>query len=832
MTAFFVALIDAARVHVDILRQDVRQTFRGLRRSPGFALAAITVTILGVGATTAAFTLTDHVLLRPLPFPDSERLVKVLQGSTTRPANLRGLRGTNEISPGLYYAWRASASFSTFGVYGLASSNLSGDGEPERLDGANITATGLEAVGVTPALGRGFSAADDAENAPCTVIIGDGLWRRRFGGDRAVLGRTLRIDDESCEVIGVMPAGFNFPYRSTSFWRPLRFTANRVEDFGDTYLRGIARLRPGVSFEGARAELETLAASQRQTWPQERAMVAPVMIRVRDELNDQSRMLVVAMACAAGCLLLIACTNLASLMIARATARGRELALRTVLGAGQRRLVRQLLTESLVLAMIGGSIGLALAVSVIPVAAKLVPSALPITEIPAVDLRMLLIALVATLGTGIAFGVLPAFRAARRVAGGDLRDSSRTGSGRTSSRLRDGLVVLQVAASIVLLVGTGLLVRALISVQSTPAGFTTERVMTARTFLPWSKYGEQARRVEFYRRVLDEVSAIPGVSAAGYTSYLPFTFRGGVWGVVLPGQTLEPGRTQLASSRFVTPAYFEAMGIPALGGRAFDESDSLQSQPVAIVSQSFVTSYLQGREPIGQTFQFGPAGERTIVGVVGDVRFRGLEVRNEPQVYMPYQQQGDNRTMGYTPKDLVVRLRADDAGTAAMDGLPSAIRRIVANADRDQPVSDIQPLETLLAGETVSRKVQVRVLAGFAAVSCLLAGVGLHGLLAFVVARRTREFGVRLALGAQPRQILGLVARRGLMLGGLGVAAGVWFAYLAGRSMEALLAGLSPADPLTVSAAVALSIVITIAGSLLPAIRAARINPKQAIEVE
>jgi ABC-type antimicrobial peptide transport system permease subunit len=332
--------------------------------------------------------------------------------------------------------------------------------------------------------------------------------------------------------------------------------------------------------------------------------------------------------------------------------------------------------------------------------------------------------------------------------------------------------------------------------------------------------------------VLGDVTALPGVTAAAYTSYLPFTFRGGVWDVTIPGRVVLPGRVENASARFVTPAYFRAMGIPLVSGRTFEESESMRSQPVAIVSQSFVTTYLEDRQPLGQMFRFGPAGERTIVGVVGDVRFRGLETRNEPQVYLSYLQQGDNRTMGYTPKDLVVRVSADRAQAGAADALPTAIRRIVSDADRDQPVSDIQPLSAILDGETTPRQIQVRVLAGFAAVSCLLAGVGLHGLLAFVVSRRTREFGVRLALGAEPREILGLVVRRGLVLGCLGVIAGLWIAYAAGRWIESLLAGLSPADPVTWTGAIAFSLAMTLVGSLLPALGAARINPRQAMDVQ
>lgn len=816
--------------HLDVLRQDCRLAVRSLRTAPAFALAVLTVTALGVGATTVAFTLMDHVLLRPLPFPEPGQLVKVLQGSTTRPPNTRGLRGTNEISPAILFGWQTSSAFSSFGAYGLISSNLSGDGEPERLDGADITATALQALATPAAIGSVFTAADDAPGAPCSVLIADGLWRRRFGAEPSVIGRRLRIDDETCEVAGVMPRGFNFPYRTTSFWRAARFTPGDAQDIGNNYLRAVGRIKPGITFDAARAELETLTASLRPDWPKDFQNIAPAMIRFRDEINDQSRMLLWAMAGAAACLLLIACTNLASLMVARATARGRELAVRTALGAGPRRLVRQLVTETLVLSGAGGAIGLAIAVSTIPIAAKLVPAALPLTEVPGVDLRMLLVAAASTLGTAIAFGVVPAFRAARRAQAGRPHEESRAGVSRASSRMRDGLVVVQVAASIVLLVGTGLLIRALLRVQATPAGFSTEHVMTARTFLPWSKYGEQALRVDFYRRVLDGVSAMPGVTAAAYTSYLPMTFRGGIWPVVVPGRPAQTGRPQNAGSRFVTPKYFAAMNIPLVAGRTFDDSDSMQAQPVAIVSQSFVSAYLGGQDAIGQVFQFGPAGQRTIVGVVGDVRFRGLEARSEPQVYMSYLQQGDNRTMGYTPKDLVVRVSPDYSGR--LDALVPAIRRIVAAADPDQPVSDVQPLAAILDGETAPRSVQVRVLAGFAIVASLLAGIGLHGLLAFVVSRRTREFGVRLALGAQPGQILALVARRGLILGGLGVAAGSWIAYASGRSLEALLAGLSPADPVALAGAIALSLTITLVGSLLPAIRAARINPKVAIDGE
>ena len=538
------------------------------------------------------------------------------------------------------------------------------------------------------------------------------------------------------------------------------------------------------------------------------------------------------MSGAAGCLLLIACTNLASLTIARATTRNRELAVRTALGAGRRRLTRQLLTETTTLAVLGGTAGVAIAVAAIPTAVRLVPTALPIAETPSADLRMLAIAALATLGTGIGFGVFPALRAARRATADGLRENGRTGSSQRTTRLRSALVITQVAASIVLLVGAGLLIRALIRVQATPAGFNTDGVLTMRTFLPWSTYGLQSKRTEFYRQVLDELHAVPGVQAAGYTSYLPMTMRGGVWAVVIPGRPVDPDRPELASSRFVTPRYFEAMGIPLVAGRAFTQADSAQAQPVAIVSQTFVTKYLGGGDALGQTFEFFLAGKRSIVGVVADVKFRGLERNNEPQVYMPHQQQGDNRTMGYVPKDLVIRLDPARTDAQAMEAIVPAIRRVIRTADPDQPISDVQPLGAILEGETVGRVVQVRVLGAFAALSLLLAAVGLHGLLAFVVNARTREFGVRLALGAKPRQILAQVARQGIVLGACGIGAGLLAAYAVGRWLESVLAGVSPADVLTLSIVSIVSLLVCVIGSFMPALRASRTNPREAMQSE
>jgi putative ABC transport system permease protein len=837
VAAFWLATIadvvfNAGRVHFDILRQDLRTTGRALRRAPGFAAAAILVTALGVGATTAAFTLTDHVLIRPLPFPDADRLVKLWEGAPQRPLNSRSLLGTNDVSPASYFDWKEMArSFSIMGAYGFTAANIVGHGEPERLDGVAISADALEAIGIAPAIGRRLTAADDTPGAACAILISDGFFRRRFGANVGILGQPIRLGDESCEVAGVMPRGFEFPSRTIAFWRPARFQDGQREDRGDNYLRVVARLQPGVSIDQAQAELAVVAATLRQTHPKDEIPTAAV-IGLRDEVSGQSRTLLIAVVGAAACLLLIACTNLASLVIARATARGRELAVRTAMGAGRVRLVRQLLTESLVLASIGGGLGVLLAIGAIPTAARLVPTILPIADIPPVDVRMLLVAALVTAGTGLGFGVLPALRASRMASASGLRDSTRTGASRRTERTRAALVMAQVSISIALVVSSGLLIRALIRVQSTPTGFDSANVLSLQTPLPWEKYGPTTTRVEFYDRVLGEIRKLPGVTGAAYTSFLPMTMPGGVWPVAVPGRIPEPGRNDMAFSRYVTPEFFQVMRIPVITGREFDATDSPASQPVAIVSRDFVRNYLEDGPAIGRTFTFGPGGERTIIGVVGDVRVRGLERATGPQVYMPHTQQRDNQSLVYLPKDLVVRIDPGTPGAVSLDALVAPIRQIVRNADSQQPIAMVRPLDDIVEGETAARSVQVRVLGAFAALSCILAAVGLHGLLAFLVSARTREFGVRLALGAEPRQILTLVAWRGLVLGLAGIAVGVALAYGAGRWLESVLVGVRPTDPPTLAIAVGIAVTMTLAGSLMPAFRASRTDPRNALQAE
>ena len=491
-----------------------------------------------------------------------------------------------------------------------------------------------------------------------------------------------------------------------------------------------------------------------------------------------------------------------------------------------------MLTETLAVTAAGGALGVLLAVVSVPLAARLVPTALPLAEAPPADFRLIAVAVLATLVVTVACGVLPARRAARHTDAALLRDGGRAGPARRTERVRGWLVVAQVGASVALLVCAGLLLRALWRVQATDSGFDSEGVLTMRLNLPLPEYGPQAARVQFYRRVIEDIERVPGVAGAALTSFLPMTMRGGVWGVYLPGQPLDPGAAaQGALVRYITPRYFDVMGIPLRAGRRFDDRDALDAEQAAIVSETFGRRLWPGESSIGRRFVL-MGTERTIVGIVGEVKIRGLERQSEPQLYLPHAQQPDNSFVSYTPRDLAVRaVPGASYGTWRIAARHRSVE-IVAKADPRLPVSDVRPLSTILANETEARSVQARVLGGFAAISCVLAAVGLHGLLAFVVSSRTREIGVRVALGARRGDILAMIMVRGFRLAAIGALAGVGVAYLAARSVRPLLAGIDPADSMTIGAAVLLSLVMTLAGSLRPALTAARTDPMQATKAE
>jgi predicted permease len=815
LAMFFAALADvvpnAVAVHLDILGQDVRFTARALRRAPGFAFTAILVVALGVGANTAAFSLADFVLLRPLPFAEPDRLVKLW---LTTPGY------TSEFSPANFRDWASMArSFTGMGAYFNNAANLTGGQEPRRIETARVTPELMPLMGVPAVLGRVI--APQAGDPDSVAVISHGLWRSHFGGDRNVVGRTLRLDGTPYTVIGVMPPTYRFPSREVDVWTPLRFTGDDFQDRNDNYLDVVARLRPGITLRQAGAEIDRIAALLQHQYPDENRDVGATAVLLKSQVAQSSRLLVLSLCGAALCILLLACANLASLLLARGLNRTRELAVRTALGAGRERLVRQLITESLGLSLIGGAIGVGIAAAGAPLLARLVPSSLPIDSVPSIDLRVLVFATVLIVLTGLAAGVAPALRGGKTGPLEALRNDARAGGGRRQ-RMRSILVMIEVTASIILLVSSGLLMRAIWRIHSVEPGFRAEGVMTMRTALPFPKYKTTASRERFYTRVLQETRVLPGVRSAGYISGLPMVMRGGIWPVAVKGANTQRDASNSASLRFATPGLLPSLGIRLHRGRDISDGDTHERPFVAVVSESFARRQWPGQDPIGKTFGFA-LSDRTVVGVVDDVRVRGLERASEPQVYVPSGQVDDDSLSGYVPKDLVIR------SSMPPERLLPAVRRIVASADPEQPISDIKPLSEILADDTAPRRVQLRVLMILSTLALLIAGVGIHGLLSFAVSQRTQELGVRKALGAQSGTIVGMILREGLGLALVGALAGVAIAIFIGRAMSALLFGLSPADPQTILAAVGLGLLTALAGCLRPALRAARIDPMTAL---
>jgi putative ABC transport system permease protein len=820
LSEFVDILINAACAHWDILRQDLRYTLRTLLRSPGFALAAVLVTGLGIGATTAAYSITDHALVHPLAFTEPDRLVQLWQSS---PGYTRF-----ELSPPNFYDWRKqSRSYESMSAYTGIASNFLAAGESQRLPGTAATAEFFKVLRVQPLLGRLFMDADLQRNAPRVVILSYAFWQSNFGGSASVLQTSIRLDNESYSVIGVMPPDFVFPSRDTRMWTPLVLGDPPDDARDNLFIQAIARLKPGVELDQARAEMSGIAAGLALQYPKENDKVGAVVDPLRDQVPAQTRSLLWALFGASFCVLLIACTNLANLLLAKAMARRKELTVRAAIGAGRERLVRQLLTESVMLAVAGGITGVVVAAAGLPLLADLVPASLPIARATVLDQRVFAFAALVTLATGFGFGVLPAWRLYRGMNYEGLKEGSRAGVGGRRERMRSVLVIAEITSSIVLLVSAGLLIRALWRIQAIDPGFHVDSVVSMQTWLPMPRYSLNSARIPFYTQVLSNVRALPGVTNAAYISSIPMIPGGGIWPVAVPGakESEGSGGNSNVGMRVVSPGYFDALGIPLRAGRDIRESDSLDAPQVVVVSESFARKYWPNQDPIGRKFHFALSNftfaeqDKTIVGVVGDVRFRGLERRSEPQVYLASRQIPDETLGFYVPRELVIRYSSDAAT------LLPAVRKIIRAADPEMPIPAVRSLRDVVNLQTAPRSTQIRLVAAFAALAIILAGIGIHGLLSFVVGQRSPEFGLRIALGAQSRDILSMVLREGVMLAGIGTVVGLVFSYFAGRSMEALLAGVGPFDPLTVLVSCIVVVAITLTGSMVPAIRAMRTDP-------
>jgi len=801
---------------LDEVRLDLKYAVRSIRRAPGFALTAIGVVAFGIAATTAAFTVLDYALLRPLPFPEPNRLVRIYQSDVAR-----GVPRL-EASPPNFSDWReGSTGFSAMAsfLYG-GTATLLGGSEPRQIDIGTFDGDVLTVLGVQPLVGRGFTAEDQRDHFLDIVVLGYDFAVSTFGSPAAALDQTVTLDNRARTVIGVMPAGFAFPSRDPVLWMPMPPFEALGQSRTNLLLNVVARLRPDASIGQAQADMTVMADRLQRAYPKDNAGVSISVVDMRDVVSPQTRMLVWIVFAAALCLLLIVCTNLTNLLLARAVARRQEIAIRAAIGAGTWRLVKQMLTESAVLAAAGGAIGSAIAIAAVPLVARMVPDVLPVTGGPAVDLRGLAFAGLITAVTCLAVGIVPALRSSRTADAQALRARA----GAPIGRLRSALVLAEVAATVTLLVGGGLLVKAMWRVQSVDLGFHADGVLTLRTNLPFGKYSDPARRRAYYDRVLTGTRGLPGVVTAGYTTGLPLVLGAGIMMVTVPGVVDDPAQAPRASIRFVTPDYFATMRIPLRRGRFVDGRDDATAPPVAVVSEGLARRLWPGQDPVGRQFVvFNHT--RTVVGVAGDIVVRGLERASEPQLYFSPEQLAPFSVF-YAPRDLVVRASGDALALAP------AIRRIIHEADPSQPVTNVRLFDDILAGQTASRRDQLVVLGLFGAIAFLLAAVGLHGLLSYTVLARTQEVGVRVALGAPPAAIMRMFLRQGLTLGLGGIAVAVPVAYAAGRAMSALLFGLTPADPAVYASAIALAAVMTFVSSLVPAARAAAVDPLVALKGE
>ena len=804
--------------------KDLRYGVRSLLKRPGLTAVALITLALGIGVNTAIFSAVDSVMLRPLPFKDPESLVAVWEHTP-----VLGI-ARNEFAPANYFDLRnQNQSFEEVGAFGQLSINLTGEGEPEQLDGQLVTANVFKLLGVQPALGRTFASDEDQKGSEHVAVLSDGLWARRFNRDPKVINRNITLNGESFTVIGVMPPNFFFPEREVELWLPWSMEPGQAEGRGDHYFRLVGRLKQGVTREQANAEAESIAARLASAYPRTNEGLGFVVNSFhQDYVGDLRRPMLILFA-AVGLVLLIACANVANLMLAQATTRRREIAIRMALGARRWAIARQLLAESLLLAIAGGLLGVLGAIWGVEVLSKLLPESLSKLQSISIDSRVFLFTLGVTVLTAIAFGAVPAFHAARANPGDTLGETGRDLAGGVSGRyLRRVLVVAEVALAVVLLVGAGLLIRSFQRLRQVDVGFKPDKLLTMRMVLPMPKYAKPENRRAFYDELLRRVDELPGVESAGMITFLPLSTSGMKFSFSVEGRNV-PSDVQLpfALYRVVSPEYFSALGIPLQRGRFFDSRDSATATPAIIVNRHLAEQFWPGEEPTGKRLKIGAADSpnpwATVVGVVGDVRQAGLYGELLPELYVPYTQE---RRPWVAPRDLVVRVNGDSAA------LVGAVREAVWAVDKDQPVSNVRTMDQVFALAVSRERFQMLLLALFATLALVLACVGLYGVISYAVAQRTHEIGVRMALGAQPRDVLRLVIRQGMVLTIAGLFIGIGVGLAVTRVMTDMLFGVTATDAVTFISVAVVLVVVAFLACYVPARRATKVDPMVALRYE
>ena len=814
---------------METLFKDLKYGFRSLVKRPGFSAIAIITLALGIGANTAIFSVVNAVLLRPLPFVDPDRLVMVWEDAsfagfprnTPAPANYVDVKTQNQV-------------FEDIAAMDSRSFNLTGDGEPQKIDAFGVTANFFPMLGVQPVAGQWFSVDDDKPGANRVVVIGYGLWQQRYGGNRGIVGRDVLLNGEKHTVVGVMPAGFQFLDSKVGLWVPIAFTPETLAARNRHYLKLLARLKPGVTIEQANADVKTIHQRIARDHPDAAGRLSGFIMPLRDEVAGEVKRPLLMLLVAVGFVLLIACANIANLLLSRAASRRREMAVRTALGASRIRILRQLLVESLLLAGAGALGGLLLASWSFAFLQRLIPDGMVASTRLVLDLPVLGFTILITLLTAIVFGLAPAFQASKI----DLNEALKQGGGRSGlnaggNRLRSVMVVAEVALALVLLVGAGLLIQTFLKIKDQYSALQPESVLTLRTVLSRDKYSEHSQRIGFYQDVLQRVKALPGVTSAGYATSVPLAIKGGTNGFSIEGRTVEQesagGIAYDANHRQVSTDYLQTMGIPIQEGRPFSAGDNEQSVPVAIINETMARQFWDGESPIGKRFKLGDPGDAeipwvTIVGIAGDVRQMGVDEPVKAEMYFPYQQVAYAEF--YAPRDLVVRTSIDPLSLVA------GIRNEIHQIDPNQPVSNVRTMEDVLGEETASRELGMTLLTVFAGVALLLSTLGIYGVLAYFVVQHTQEIGVRMALGAQRSDILRLIMKKGLGLTLLGVAIGLAAAFALTRLMANLLYGVSATDPLTFAGLALLLGAVAFVACYIPARRATKVDPMVALVYE
>jgi predicted permease len=794
---------------------DFRHGLRLLRRTPGFTAVAIATLALGIGANTAIFSTIDAVLLRPLPYGDADRLVMVWED-----ASYIGF-ARNTPAPANYFDWKArNRVFSDLAATRGAIANLTAGGPPEQVLGRRVTANFFSVLDVRPLIGRTFTEEEDRTAAP-VVIISYGLWQRRYGGREAAVGSPMLMNGAERTIIGVMPANFSFRSREIDFWTPIQFTPAETGNRNAHFLNVVARLRDDVSVERAREDMRAIAAQLASEYPDSNARVGSVVVPIKEDLLGNTQFALIVLMAAAGCVLLIACANLASLLLSRAVSRRSEMAVRVALGADARRLIRQLVVESMILALTGGALGLIVAPAAMTLLDGLVPATVPSPARPGLNPTLLAFTVGLSLVTGLVFSIVPAIQAAGASLNDALQQGGRSGvAGRT--RTRDALVVAQVAAALVLLVGAGLMIRTLINLQTADLGFRPAGLLTMRTTLPTAKYSDEAQRLAFFDAVLARVAALPGVESAAYASLLPFLSQGNTIGYAVEGKVVEQG--QDAVYRSGTPAHLKTLGVEVVEGRLLEERDGPGAPLVAVINETFARMHWSGESALGRRVRFGGPSTpwRTIVGVVKDVRERGFDLAIKPGAYVTYSGLGN----AWIPELLLVRTAGEPTA------LVGPIRSIVAAIDPEQPVAAVRTMDDIVDEAVVGRRDQMTLLAAFAGLALLLASVGLYGVLSYTVTRRRREIGVRLALGATRGAVVRMVIGHGLLLTGTGLAVGIAVAWTATRAMSTMLYGVAATDAATFAAVLVTLAAVALTACALPAFRASRLDPMDVLREE